>query len=214
MLETSLRRSLELGRMAPVELSPLHERLHEVFGDKSFRSIADMTQTSHETVRRYMNGQSPSVEFLEAVCRGMGVNGQWLLTGRGPKRAEHIRAHALGEANASELLNAMARTLEKLTERVDRLEVFMQTLETRLRAAGAPGGAAYSGHHPAFAGVGGDGHAGGSGTAYEQRSTADRAGGGVGPGAQVRGTESAPDIAVRARSVADAVSQRPSPDAR
>lgn len=118
-----------------VELSPLHERLHEVFGNRSFRAIAESTSTSHETVRRYMQGQAPSVEFLEAVCRVAGVNGQWLLTGRGPKNSEHIRAHALREANVSELLTAMARTLEKLQERVDRLEVYMQSLETRLRAA-------------------------------------------------------------------------------
>lgn len=195
-----MERGLELGRMPPVELSPLHERLHEVFGDKSFRAIAEMTQTSHETVRRYMNGQSPSVEFLEAVCRGMGINGQWLLTGRGPKRAEHIRQHALGEANASELLNAMARTLEKLTERVDRLEVFMQTLETRLRAAGTPGAAAYSDGVPAGLGSVGIGH--------EQRSTSS----GTGNGAD--GTKrTSVDVAVRARSIADAVSQRPSSDA-
>jgi transcriptional regulator with XRE-family HTH domain len=200
--------------MGTVELSPLHERLHEVFGDKSFRAIAEMTQTSHETVRRYMNGQSPSVEFLEAVCRGMGVNGQWLLTGRGPKRAEHIKAHALGEANASELLNAMARTLEKLTERVDRLEVFMQTLETRLRAAGGSGAAAYSGAVPASGGVKG------SEASHEQRSTAsstrDGQGGAAvsaGIGVGISGAQGAPDIAVRARSIADAVAQRPSSDA-
>lgn len=192
--------------MPPVELSPLHERLHEVFGDKSFRAIAEMTQTSHETVRRYMNGQSPSVEFLEAVCRGMGINGQWLLTGRGPKRAEHIRQHALGEANASELLNAMARTLEKLTERVDRLEVFMQTLETRLRAAGTPGTVAYSDGVPA--GSVGSGGSGSVGIGHEQRSTSSGAGHGA-DGAKRTGV----DVAVRARSIADAVSQRPSPNA-
>lgn len=198
----ALSASSDPDSMTPVELSPLHERLHEVFGDKSFRSIAEITQTSHETVRRYMNGQAPSVEFLELVCRSLGVNGQWLLTGRGPKRTEHIRAHALGEANASELLSAMARTLERLTERVDRLEVFMQTLETRLRAVGTPGTTAYS-----VASTGQNAHGQRSETNEpRQRDGEDRASEG--------GAQSGAGVAVRARSVADALAQRPSADAR
>jgi transcriptional regulator with XRE-family HTH domain len=117
------------------ELTPLHDRLHEVFNGCSYRAIGEQTQTSPETVRRYMQGQAPSVEFLAQVCHVAGVNGQWMLTGRGPKKAEHIRAHALDEANASELLTAMARTLERLIDRVDRLELYVQTMETRLRVA-------------------------------------------------------------------------------
>lgn len=187
--------------MKPVDLSPLHERLHEVFGDKSFRAIAELTQTSHETVRRYMNGQAPSVEFLELVCRSLGVNGQWLLTGRGPKRADHIRQHALGEANASELLSAMARTLERLTERVDRLEVFMQTLETRLRAASAPGSAAYS-VPPA-----------GDRARHEPQTDQHPARGLVERAGETH-AQSLAGFAVRAQSIADALAQRPPADAR
>jgi hypothetical protein len=52
----------------------------------------------------------------------------------------------------TELLSAMSVTLERLSERVERLEVFLQSMESRLRArqvdpatSGAGGGAAAKG---------------------------------------------------------------------
>jgi hypothetical protein len=36
-----------------------------------------------ETVRRYLNGQRPSPEFLAALTREMGVSAAWLLLGEG-----------------------------------------------------------------------------------------------------------------------------------
>jgi hypothetical protein len=36
-----------------------------------------------ETVRRYLNGQRPSPEFLAAICRELGVSAEWLLLGKG-----------------------------------------------------------------------------------------------------------------------------------
>lgn len=113
--------------------SELHDRLKAVAGGRTYKALADMTGQSPETVRRYMNGQAPSVEFLTALCNACGVNGAWMLTGRGPMRNEQVRRAALKEATAAELLSAMARTIELLTGRVERLEVFVQTLETRLR---------------------------------------------------------------------------------
>lgn len=82
-----------------------------------------------------MQGQAPSVEFLTSLCDGLGLNATWLLTGRGPMRATEVKSHVLKEANAAELLSAMANTLSSLIERVDRLEVFVQSMETRLRVA-------------------------------------------------------------------------------
>lgn len=119
-----------------VDLSPLHERLLAVAGDLSYRRLADMTAHNPETVRRYMQGHSPSVEFLSAICRQLDVSGEWLLTGRGAKQASKAREHALREANPSELLGAMAATVERLAERVDRLEAFLMTLDTRVRVMG------------------------------------------------------------------------------
>ncbi len=119
--------------------SNLQQRLRAVAGHRSYREIGEMTGTHPETVRRYMLGQAPSVEFLSAFSAALQVNGEWLLTGRGPTQRGDIRAHALREANPSELLSAVAATLERLMDRVERLELFLHTLEARLRAGNDPG---------------------------------------------------------------------------
>lgn len=116
----------------------LHQRIRAVVGRRSFREVADLTQTHPETVRRYVQGQSPSVEFLTALCQKMKINSTWLLTGHGPMHETDVRSFALREANPSELLAAVAQSLELLTDRVVRLEAFVQTLETRLRAQSNP----------------------------------------------------------------------------
>jgi transcriptional regulator with XRE-family HTH domain len=122
-----------------VNPTALHERLQAIAGNLTYRNLAELTKIHPETVRRYMQGQAPSVEFLAAVCVAMGVNGEWILTGRGPMRNSDVKSHALKEANAAELLSAVATTLEKLQDRVERLEVFVQTLEARVRGAARPG---------------------------------------------------------------------------
>lgn len=118
--------------------SGLHDRLRIASGRRSFKEIGHLTGTHPETVRRYMQGQFPGVEFVAAFCTQLGLNGEWLLTGRGAMKVEDVRAHALREANASELLTAIAATLERLIDRVERIEVFLQTLETRLRVRTQP----------------------------------------------------------------------------
>lgn len=116
-----------------MDLSPLHERLHAVAGHLSYRRLAELTGQNSETVRRYMQGQSPSVEFVSALCDRLGVSGEWLLTSRGPKLQKDTKDHALRQSSPGELLAAMAAALESLAERVDRLEAFTQTLDVRLR---------------------------------------------------------------------------------
>jgi len=118
----------------------LHDRLSSVAAGSTYRSLASLTNTHPETVRRYMQGQSPSVEFLGALCEAMSINADWLLTGRGPQRADQVRMHALRNANPTELHAAMASTMSSLVERVDRLESYCQTLETRVRGSASSGG--------------------------------------------------------------------------
>lgn len=111
----------------------LHERLEAAVGKRSYRVIGEMTDQHPETVRRYLQGQHPSVEFVSALCTELDLNANWLLTGQGTMRASEVRGHALHDADPRELLAAVANALETLTMRVDRIEVFVQSLETRLR---------------------------------------------------------------------------------
>jgi len=111
--------------------------LSAAVGQRTYRAIADLTGTNAETVRRYLQGQSPSVEFLSSLCAALHVSAHWLLTGDGPMLIADSRAHALHRANPTELMGAIATALESLTNRIDRMEQYVQFLETRLAAPGA-----------------------------------------------------------------------------
>lgn len=188
-----------------MEWSPLHDRMRTVIGARSFRQVGELTDTNPETARRYLQGQTPSVEFLSAVCERFGVNGEWLLTGRGPMKAGEIRRAALQESSAGELLRALATTVERLTERVERLELFVQTLEARVRARqGALEGQEEHGLQTTKAVSPEEGR---------QGEQAAGGGGGSGSGAGASGGQgSAAEVEVRVRRIADAVAQRPRTD--
>lgn len=115
-----------------------HERLQAAVGDRTYRHIGELTKTHPETVRRYMQGQLPATDFLAALCEALSISGDWILTGRGPMKVEEQRAQSLREAGPGDLLAAIASNLEKLYERVDRLERYTQVLEVRLRAVDRP----------------------------------------------------------------------------
>ncbi|MBZ0170913.1 MAG: hypothetical protein K8E66_00895 [Phycisphaerales bacterium] len=117
----------------------LHERLKVAAGECTYRQLGKMTGTHSESVRRYMQGQPPSVEFLTGLCATIGINDDWLLTGQGPMQQSEIRDHALRDAGTPDLLRAMSDTVSTLIERVDRLERFVQTAELRLRVTGGNG---------------------------------------------------------------------------
>lgn len=130
--------SLERGRgttLCGVNGNGLHDRLNAAVGDRTYRHIGEITQTHPETVRRYMQGQSPSVEFVAALAAALGLSGDWILTGRGAMKLDEARTHQLHESSAGELLSAVAGNLERLMERVERLEQYTQILETRLRGS-------------------------------------------------------------------------------
>lgn len=118
----------------------LHERLKTAAGERTYRQLGDLTNTHAESVRRYMQGQAPSVEFLATLCGALGINGDWLLTGQGPMLQSEIRDHALRDAGTPDLLRATSDTVSCLIDRVDRLERFVQTAETRLRTANRTNG--------------------------------------------------------------------------
>lgn len=138
--------------MSETATSSLHERILAAVGRRTIREVAELTRHHPETVRRYLSGQSPSVEFVAALCVALRVNAQWMLTGRGPMLSDDIRTEALRGADTGELLGAFAATVESVQSRLERVEVYMQTMETRLRAAVAvagPSGAEASGAGPA-----------------------------------------------------------------
>lgn len=60
----------------------IRERLREACRGRSLRRIADETGFNHETVRRYLKGESGiPVSFVVQVRQCTGVSAQWLLCG-------------------------------------------------------------------------------------------------------------------------------------
>ncbi len=158
--------------MASIDaVSPLHERLLASVGDRTYRRVGELTNTHPETVRRYLQGQSPSVDFVMSLCSALSISGQWLLTGEGPMSAADAKAHALQQANPGELLSAIAGTLDTLSDRLDRLELYVQGLEVRVRGRGMVTVGASNGSATTLEGAHTDARARAIGDALAKRSS-------------------------------------------
>lgn len=179
--------------------SALHERLKTVVGKTTYRALGQATNHNPETVRRYMSGQAPSVEFLASMISAYSVNADWLMTGRGPKDRSEVRTAALSQADPNELMAAIASRMEDMCDRVDRIEVFTQTMETRLRTAGLTGGAAQVAE-----------------LKIDQGASAESTSEGIiHDNDDQTGTDTTTDdpAAARAGAIGDAITRRPRPDA-
>lgn len=71
------------GSVVIVKQTSLHDRLLLAAGNLTYANLGGMTGVHPETVRRFMQGQTPKPEFLAELTRELGLNGDWLLTGRG-----------------------------------------------------------------------------------------------------------------------------------
>lgn len=163
----------------------LHDRLQAAVGDRTFRHVGTLTNTHPETVRRYLSGHAPSVDFVTRLAASLGLNINWILTGRGPMRQAEVKPAALREANATDLLTHVALAIERLESKVDRLDRYTQVLEVMIRQ-------------------GRDASAAASASIEPRPSESDH-------GKPAATTTMGPDD--RARSVADALTERPRQDA-
>ena len=118
--------------------SDLHERMLIVVGDRTYRLVGELTDTHPETVRRYLQGQSPSIEFVTALCSAFGINTEWLLRGTGPERACDALGESLRTATPSQLLGVIGYTLDALSERIASLEAAMDRLQSSKATGSSP----------------------------------------------------------------------------
>ena len=82
-------------------------------GTRTYKHIADPTGTHPGTVRRYLPGQSMSVEFITSLCQALLLNPQRVLTGHGPMLLDGVRGHELRTADPSDLLGAATPLAER-----------------------------------------------------------------------------------------------------
>lgn len=94
--------------------STLTERFHLVLRGETCRQIARRTGCSAETVRRYLHGQSCSVEFLTRVCIAWDLSAEWLLFGRGRPKYIADGTPGLADANLAAILREVAKRFERL----------------------------------------------------------------------------------------------------
>lgn len=176
-----------------IEAAPgerLHDRLQVAIGDRTYKRVGDLTNTHPETVRRYLQGHAPSVDFVTRLAATLGLNMNWILTGRGPMRLTEMKPAALREANATDLLTHVALAIEQIEARLDRLERYTQVLEVMLRQGNEPQARAITSIEPK------------PDTRHQQPHDHP-----------AQPQEHPADAQARASAIADAAAQRPRPDA-
>lgn len=70
--------------MVQSEIDQVCDRIRSVCSGRSCREIAELTNTSGETVRRYLHGSAPSVVFVRGLCDNFHLSSDWLLFGIEP----------------------------------------------------------------------------------------------------------------------------------
>jgi len=100
-----------------------------VAGHLSLRALARATGQNAETVRRYMKGAMPSMQFLGMVCEVFEVEPQWLLLGEGPRERSAAVDADPDETGTPPILLAIKAGVDQLNRRMD-------VIESALRAQG------------------------------------------------------------------------------
>lgn len=110
---------------APIPPQPpratVADRVREMVARFGHRRVADASGVSHETVRRITSlGHAPPVRVVTALCAELGVNGDWLLLGEGPRFSVNVARKALREASPAEILAALT---DQCGARIDELSI-------------------------------------------------------------------------------------------
>lgn len=135
-------------------LARLREVIQKALDDgESQAALGKRLGVTQPTVHGWLNedGLDPKASVLEAVARVLGINGHWLLTGQGDKRALSAGADVVfafgvqtGLLRAEEAVRTLRATSADATEASDRAAA-----ERLLRAAMADVAAASPPREPA-----------------------------------------------------------------
>lgn len=105
----------------PAPSATVADRVREMVARFGHRRVADASGVSHETVRRITSlGHAPPVRVVTALCAELGVNGDWLLLGEGPRFSVNVARKALREASPAEILAALT---DQCGARIDELSI-------------------------------------------------------------------------------------------
>lgn len=103
-------------------LSAITRRVRVCVGSVAIAEVARRVAVHPETVRRYLNGQPPSIEFVQSLASRFGISLSWLMAGRGPMMERDVLMHTLSTATPLQLCQALGEKMAVIDERVTRLE--------------------------------------------------------------------------------------------
>lgn len=106
----------------------LHDRLRQIVGGTSNAEFARELRFHPETVRRYLAGATPSIQFLAALATVRGVNPTWVILGTGPRQLSDIAPQVLAEAAPLELGIALGLQLQHLGDQMARVASAVQVV--------------------------------------------------------------------------------------
>lgn len=87
-------------RLLGASPAALTMRIREVCEGRTNIGIGRQTGTHAESVRRYVHGARPSLDFIIGLALAYGISTEWLLFGTGSKdRVDLIRPQSNGTAN-------------------------------------------------------------------------------------------------------------------
>lgn len=126
-------------------MNTIGDRLTYVFGEKEISNyrIAKDLNIGKSTISNYLNNSTkPDSSKLDAICKYLNINKQWLLTGEGEVFDDHTEDHVITKKNqdivtipseAWEVIKNQAECLkikdkesEKQGERIDRLITLLE----------------------------------------------------------------------------------------
>ena len=80
----------------------------------TYQQVSELTGLNRETVRRAFRTGRPSHKLVEALCRNLDLDAQWLLTGEGLQSRSETRRDLLQSASPRDHLEGLASRLKAL----------------------------------------------------------------------------------------------------
>jgi len=91
------------------------DRLRYALRHRSFAEIGRATGISAETVRRYLYGATPSLDFVRSVCNAYQLSADWFVCGRGTPDAT-LPASFLARFSTADLAGELERRVHALVK--------------------------------------------------------------------------------------------------
>lgn len=118
-------------------LDTLHGRLLSVraleLADLSYGRIGEPIGMNHETVRRMFNGGTPTAALIAGLTSKFGISAHWLLLREGPRRCDEFARWAMRQADASDLLHALADKWVDVSDRLIQASRYLSMAEAKSR---------------------------------------------------------------------------------